>query len=407
MLCTLFLGVSISAAAPPPPAEPPDTASARRQVAVIALDPKPDAEALANTIGSALVNHRTLGPLEAGAMIGALVGEYLDESSDKMAIAEGTRERAEKALADFVFPVAVSMAQAGHESLHTAVPTTRALAIYADLALILGKAKLGENRPAEANRYFALVHLLNPGRRLDPALHVGQVVQAFEASRPSPGQGTGRLVVKGSGNIHVDGKAEGPIKRSFVLAPGLHVVWLSGEDRETVGQQVLIEQGQETAIDLGESPASPRLLVQRVRVRLALHVAGDARDEPMRKLAKLLGVHDAVVIVRRGEQLLVQTWHDNTLDRTVLVGFSGLRIAQGEKPADLLKPLAPPPMLRPTGPLAVRRDELPRPWYRQRRYQAAVAAGVLAVVVGSVLISDALRDSFVDVDPNTSFVGRR
>ena len=61
---------------------------------------------------------------------------------------EGTRRRAEDALANFVFPVAISTAQVGHESLHTVVPTTQTVALYSDLALVLGIARLGEGKQA-------------------------------------------------------------------------------------------------------------------------------------------------------------------------------------------------------------------------------------------------------------------
>src|SRR6186997_8662 len=132
MLCIVILGVWI---ANPAPAE-----AARRSVAVVALSDDAEAEAYANLIGTTLVHHDTLAPLEPGSMIGALVGEFLDESRDKIASAEGTRVRAEGALANFVFPVAIATAQAGHESLHTVVPSTHAIGLYADLALVLGIA---------------------------------------------------------------------------------------------------------------------------------------------------------------------------------------------------------------------------------------------------------------------------
>src|SRR5688572_19815853 len=167
IVCTLILGGALAGTSP--------AEAGRRPVAVIALADDPRAEAYANQIETALVNHSTLAPLEPGSMIGALVGEFLDEYRDQIASAEGTRVRADNALANFVFPVAIATAQVGHESLHTVVPSTHAVALYSDLALVLAMAKLGEGKQAEAAGFFGLVHRLTPGRRLDPALHLPTV----------------------------------------------------------------------------------------------------------------------------------------------------------------------------------------------------------------------------------------
>src|SRR6185436_1084386 len=263
-VCILILGLWMTRSAP--------AAAERRPVVVIALSDDAQAESYANLIGTTLVHHDALAPLEPGSMIGALVGEFVDEYRDKIASAEGTRARAEKALADFVFPVAISTAQVGHESLNTVVPSTYAIGLYADLALILAKAKLGENKQAEAARFFGLVHNLNPGRRLDPALHLPEVVQAFEAARAGRAR-TGTLAIKGAGKIWIDGKIDGKDRgaatRQFELPEGLHVVWLTGDERETIGKQVYVDADKENVLDLGDAPAPPRLKVQRARLKLS------------------------------------------------------------------------------------------------------------------------------------------
>lgn len=415
-VCILILGVVLGAlplgapaafAAPVAPAgraaratvaqAPPVT---RRPVAVIALADDPQAEALANRIGTTLVNHAVLAPLEPGSMIGALVGEFVNEYRDKIASAEGTRVRAEKALADFVFPVAVSTAQAGHESLHTVVPSTHAVALYSDLALIVAKAKLGESKQAEAARFFGLVHQLTPGRRLDPALHLPEVVAAYEAARTGLAQ-TGTLVVKGSGRVWVDGKDQDS-KTRFLVPAGLHVVWLTGPDRETVGRQVFVDADRETVVALDEAPASTRLKVQRARLALSNAPDPTARAAAMRRLAELLAVHDAVLITMPAGKLIVQTWHDKA-EGDLLPGFSAHRLAEGEEPAELLRPLAPPPrVVRDPGPKAL--PEGPKQWYRRRPIQATIVAGVIGVVVGSVLLARKLEDKSVGLDGNTMFL---
>lgn len=423
MVCILILGVSIllpvtsrvglaapaapvtPAAAPAPAgsaaAAPRPAASARRPVAVIALADDPQAEAFANLLGTTLVNHSVLAPLEPGSMIGALVGEFVDEYNDKIASAEGTRQRAEKALSDFVFPVAVSTAQAGHESLHTVVPSTHAVALYSDLALIVAKAKLGENRQDEAARFFGLVHQLTPGRRLDPALHLPEVVAAYQAARTGLAR-TGTLVVQGSGKIWIDGQGQEGPKTKFLLPAGLHVVWLTGSDRETIGRQVYVDADKETVLDLGEAPAPLRLKVQRARIALRNAPDPAARAVAMRRIAELLSVHDAVLITMPAGKLIVQTWHDKA-EGDLLPGFSAHRLVEGEQPVELLRPLAPPPRPRPDAkpqPLPV----VEKRWYHRRPIQASIAVGVLGVIVGSVMLARALEDKSVGLDGNTMFL---
>lgn len=395
ILCILMLGVSL--------AGPGRADAARRPVAVIALADDPQAEAYANLIGTALVHHAALAPLEPGSMIGALVGEFLDEYRDQIASAEGTRVRAEQALADFVFPVAISTAQVGHEALHTVVPSTHAVALYAELALVLAKAKLGENLLAEAAKFFGLVHRLTPGRRLDPALHLPEVVSAYEAARNGRGR-AGKLVIKGSGRVWIDGNDQGATTGPFVLPEGLHVVWLTGFERETVGRQVWVDADQENVLDLGDAPAPLRLKVQRARIALRNAPDPAARMVAMRRLADLLAVRDAVLISVPGGKVIVQTWHDRA-EGDLLEGFSAHRLAEGETPLDLLRPLAPPPRRVGDWP---RPPPVPdRPWYRRRGVQAAIAAGVLGAIAGSVMIGRALDGDHVGLDGNTTFLPPR
>jgi hypothetical protein len=392
MLCIVMLGVWIAKSAP--------AEAGRRPVAVIALSDDAEAEAYANLIGTTLVHHDTLAPLEQGSMIGALVGEFLDENREQIASAEAARARAEAALASFVFPVAISSAQVGHESLHTVVPSTHAIGLYADLALALAKATLGENKQAEAARFFGLVHQLTPGRRLDPALHLPEVVAAFEAARPGRGR-TGKLVIKGSGRVWIDGKDWGVTARPMDLPEGLHVVWLTGFERETVGKQVYVEAGKDNVVDLGDAPAPQRLMVQRARILLRNAADPTARAAAIRRLAGLLAVHDAVLITMAGGKLIVQTWHDRD-EGELKAGFSAHRLAEGEKPLDLLKPLAPPVPLVLGPPRPPPGTE--RPWYQRRGVQASIAVGVVSAIVGSVVLVRSLDDGQVGLGRDLSFV---
>lgn len=359
----------------------------RRPVAVVALSDDPQAEAFANVLGTTLVNHDTLGPLEPGSMIGALVGEFLDENRDQLASAENILDRSEKALSQYVFPVAISTAQVGHESLYTVVPSTRAVALYSDLAFVIAKAKLGEKKITEAAAFFDLVHQLTPGRRLDSAQHVPDVVAAFEAARVRT-HPTGTLVVGGAGRVWIDGVDQGVTAKPLVVPSGLHVVWLTGPDRETRGKQVLVDPGAQTVVAFGDAPASQRLRVQRARVALRNAADPAARATAMRRLAELLAVHDAILISMPAGKLTAQTWHDRSTDG-VLPGFSAHRLVEAQKSRELLNPLVPPTQV--TTPRPPRPPPEPR-WYQRRGVQASLAAGVLAAVVGSVLLARALED---------------
>jgi hypothetical protein len=391
ILCIVMLGVWMIASAP--------AEAARRPVAVVALSDDADAESYANLIGTTLVHHDVLAPLEPGSMIGALVGEFLDESRDKLASADGARVRAQAALDNFVFPVAISTAQVGHESLHTVEPRTHSISLYADLALILAIAKLGQGNQTEAAWYFGLVHQLTPGRRLDPALHLPTVVQAFEAARTGKRQ-LGRLVIKGSGKVWIDGKDLGITAKSIDLPEGLHVVWLTGFERETVGKQVYVQPDQETVLDLGDAPAPLRLKVQRARVQLSNAPDPAARAVAMRRLAELLSVHDAVVITKSNGKLIVQTWHDKP-EGALQAGFSEHRLADGEPPTDILRTLVPPERIIIPPP---KRPVPEPPWYQRRGVQASIAAGVLGAVIGSVLLARSLGDDQVGLGRDVVFL---
>jgi len=394
IVCILMLGGSIARSAPA-------AAPARRPVAVIALADDAKTEQFANTIGSALVNHDTLGPLEQGSMIGALIGEFLDENRDQIASAQVARVRAEGALANFVFPVAISMAQTGHESLHTVRPTTGSNGLYADLALLQGIAYLGQGKQAEAVGFFGLVHRLSPGRRLDPALYLPAVVQAFEAARSVRAR-PAQLVIKGQGQqLWLDGNEQKGTVWSFDVPEGLHVVWLAGPERETVGRQVHVTAGQQNVLDLGDAPAPQKLKVQRVRHKLSQTTTEVERAERMRRLAALLGVHDAVLIKIADGKLLVQTWHDRA-EGELRAGFSAWRLAEGEDPFDLLRPLVPPVRPSPERPRRPRTAD--RPWYRRRGIQASIAVGVLGAVVGSVMFARSRGDGEIGLDHDVTFL---
>jgi hypothetical protein len=111
-------------------------------------------------------------------------------------------------------------------------------------------------------------------------------------------------------------------------------------------------------------------------------------------------VHDAVLITMPAGKLIVQTWHDRA-EGELRAGFSAHRLAEGAKPLELLRPLAPevPAIELPPRPPPV----VEKPWYRRRGIQASIAVGVLGAVVGSVMISRS-RDDQVGLGRDLSFL---
>lgn len=373
------------------------TAQSQRPVAVIVLSDDEPARQLAKDVGNALYGHPTLRPLADQELISELLVRSDEENTNKLRTAEDSRGRAERALAQFAFGTAASEARAGQESLHGAIPNTQVVSLYADLTLAYGTARLGENDLREAGEAFALVHRLVPGRRLDPARYLPEIVQAFEQARPL-GPPAGTVVVRGGGRLWIDGKDLGPVGPApYPLATGSHVVWLSGPDRETAGVKVVVKAGEEVIAELPDAPASIPVKVHRARLALKYAPDPTARGAAMRRLAALLDVRDAVVISSSGGKLIGQTWHDKA-EPGLLPGFSAHRLAEPQKAGELLRPLtavvrAPPPGLAP----------LPGPapaWYQRRVVQAGIVAGVVGIVVGSILIARSRDDTVGLGDPS-------
>jgi hypothetical protein len=277
-------------------------------------------------------------------------------------------------------------------------PTPEVLQVYADLMFDQGVAQLGQGNNVEASRCFALVRRLDPNRKPDRARLVPEIVDAFDATAnlrvaKSP------LTVKGSGTVWIDGVAYGvaaadaPYKA--VVDDGIHVVQLTGPDREPWGEQVRVPQVAE--VQIADAPATDELKVKRARLELANAQDSMTRASAVRRLATLLSVGDAVIISKSsGGALLTQTWRNNEQ------GFSAIRehATKPEKPVEILTPLAPPrpednkkpPEIVPKPPIVIE-----KPWHQKRWVRASAVTGVLAFIVTAVLISR--RDEMVDFGP--------
>ncbi len=359
-------------------------AADRRPVAVVDLAFDPAAEKLAKDLERALNGHPDLSQLPDSTLSAELIGVPADDDQRLLADATASLTRASEHLASFEFQLAGVHATEGETALLGVTPSL-ATARLADLAFVLGRTRLGESKAAEALEQFQLVQRLGPGRVLDPAQYLPEEIQAFQAAGTEP-PGTATLSVKGSGRIWVDGRDRGPTGVPIEIAPGLHVVWVTGPDRETRGRYVRALPGTAQAIEIEDAPASDRLKVRRARLVLRAAPDATARSSAMTQLAALLGVHDAVLITSGGGDVLVQTWRDRA------PGFSARRPVKGASPRELLAPLAPAVVIRPRGPTGpVLRPLPPRAtrWYRKRWVQASVA-GVLAAMVGSIVIVESI-----------------
>jgi hypothetical protein len=360
----------------------------RRQVAVVALSPDSDASQLAKQLNDTLVDHPDLRPIDP-VFSTALQGPFEDEDADNLRRARQERANADTALslAQPDFGGAAAAVKSGVGALSMVTPTPEMLAIYADLMFDLGQAQLGQGKTVDASRSFALVRRLDPNRKPDPARYLPEITEAYDATSKPVSRSP--LLVKGSGTVWIDGRAVGPAPQTQTVDDGLHLVQLTGPDREPRGEQVIIPQTSE--IEIAPALATDELKVKRARLELTRAKDAMTRASAVRRLAQLLQVGDAVIIWKSpAGALVVQTWRNNE------TGFAKIVEHGSEPPLDLLTPLSPP---RPkpttnfvepiTPPIVV---EIP--WYKKRWVQASAVTGVLAVIVTSVMI--ARRDQFVD-----------
>ena len=388
-LCILVLGRS-SASGQAAPTSAPPPAAAPRPVAIIDLSGlDPAAEQLAKQLSAELQVHPDLAPIPDPTLIGELIGRFEDENQTQLDAAKAAVAAAETDLGRFQFAGAASEASGGHASLHRVTPSPLAIERYADLAFAYGQARLGERAAAEAHDAFALVHRLSAGRVLDAARYLPEVVQAFEAAR-APSTRAGTLVIEGAGRVWIDGKDAGTAPGEREVASGMHVVWLTGPDRETRGARVSVAPGGRAVVRIEDAAADDKLKVRRVRALLRAAPDPTARAAAMKQLAQLVRVSDAVLLSSVNGQLIVQTWRDPE------PGFSALREVKERSPRELLAPLAPvrevaappdePPIVIP--PIV----EQPR-WWQRRSVQLSTAGAVVAGVAAAILYARYRPDS--------------
>jgi hypothetical protein len=356
----------------------------RRPVAVVDLASELPTRELGEQLKAALDVHGELRTLPSSTDEAALIDKLDDPDVDRITRARAAKAKAEAQILGFDFKAAITDARDGQSELLYVTPS-RATAVYADLAFVLGKALHNDQRLAEAKIAFAHAHRLDPSRTLDPTRVVPDIVQAYADAKAAPVlQGT--IEVPGTGNVWIDGTEVGLAPGTFPASEGEHVVWRTGIDRETRGLRVAVTAAKPIVAEIPDFEAPRRTKVQRARQLLARAPDPSARSAAMQRLADLVGVKDAVLLSMSGGRVIVQTWHDGPpgdLPR----GFSALRERGTAKVDELLTPLAPPkkPIEPPfegpiKGPVVVEKS-----FFERRPVQLGFAVGIAAAIVAAVL----------------------
>ena len=389
LVCTLVFGVTIAYAE-------------RRPVAVVDLAGDAATEKLAKDLNPVLQQHPDLRPISDPQIVPELFGPFVDDDTTNISNAQNAKVTAEERLARFEFQLAQESASNGLRDLEKVMPSSNALALYAQLSFVRGQALLGvPARKTEAPTAFALAHRLDPTFVPDPARYLPDVVRAFESAKKA-WTGKGTLAVGGSGRVWIDGKDSGVSPIEVEVDAGPHLVWLTGPDRKTTGVPVTVAAGKKNTLAIKDDPADVFLKVRRARAQLRNAPDPAARAAAMRLLAELVGVRDAVLLTSANNKIIVQTWNAGTRDQTP--GFSALRELKNEKPIDLLTPLAPPRKTDEEDPGPPSKKKIvveERRWYERRSVQAGMIVGALAIAVTAYYIYNSLTDDTVTVDNNT------
>jgi hypothetical protein len=360
--------------------------AARRPVAVIDLTGAAPGGALATDLYKALVDHAELRPLDNPAFNPALQGPFEDEDAPHLERARRYKQEAEDFLAQLDDHNAQRAATSGMNELALVHPTPQMLGLYADLAFAYGQAQIGLRRPNDAALAFQLASRLDPARHPDPTRYPPNVVQAYDAAANKQTI-PAKLAVTGEGRVWIDGVEVGLAGNTFDTSEGLHVVQLTGMGRETRGEQVLVPA--RSSVQIASAPASDVLEIKRARLALAGARDPAERASAMKRLAKLLGVGDAVLIGTSDGKLAVQTWRDRE------PGFSALVVYDGQPAREVLAPLAPPSPkieIRPE-PFTPPPIVVEKRWYQKTWVRASIVGGVISGVVSAILY--ARRDRYM------------
>ncbi len=371
----------------------------RRQVAVIDLVGDEEAGALGRELAAALVRHDQLVPLTDAAIAAALIGPVFDEDNSAIESARRALADADDAMARFELSVAAARAAAGQAELNNVQPTPAAMALYAELAFVLGRAKLSEGDRPAARSSFLLTQRLAPDFVPDPARYLPDVIDSFRQARRSGG-GRVSIQIRGQGTAYLDGQSVGSAPLTIDTTPGAHAVHLFAPNRLSRGTRIEVTPTSPTVVVLPDARASLSVLVARARRAAIAAVDPISLTTAVAQLARSIGVSDVVVISRSPQgALTLQAWRDRPPGAGMIHPA-----AEGDAVAAALVDLAPPP-LELTAPIAPRlTDRSPQPvWYQRRWVQASLVTGALDVIATALVINASMGDSTVPLDPDTGF----
>jgi hypothetical protein len=370
----------------------------RRGVAVIDLSTSPEGDKLARELNGVLSNHIDLQTVNF-TWFRSLQGPFANEERPALETAQREKQAAEDFLVNQLdYRSTEAAADRGMQALQNVRPTPEVLGLYAELAFTSGQAALKLRKPNDAAVEFGLSFRLDPAKRPDPTRYEPDIVEAYALAAGKTSAPV-KLEVKGAGTVWIDGVDRGAAPGTFDVVPGLHLVQLSGPERETRGRQVDVPQT--PSVEIEAAPASDERKVERARIELAHANDAAARAGAMKKLAQLLGVGDAVLITKAADgSLEVQTWRDRA------PGFSKPTAYREGKVDDVLAPLAPPrkpePPKKPETPF-VPVTPVEAPIYRKAWFKGTVAAGVIAVAATIIIIAN--QDRMLGFDQDIKPVG--
>src|SRR5690606_17306980 len=108
---------------------------------------------------------------------------------------------AEEAIGAYNFPEAAKSADAALAFLERAGPVPQVTALYAEVAFLLGIARLGERKQDKADDAFRLTHRVNASFKPDAIRYLPEVVQAYERAVKTMSAATGKLDIALSGRV--------------------------------------------------------------------------------------------------------------------------------------------------------------------------------------------------------------
>ncbi len=327
-----------------------------------------------------------LGPDPALAPVAARFTDALRQPTPTdtggRAAAEAALVEARELLGRFAYRQAADRARAAQDAVAAAAGDPRARKLLADLVFAEGLGIAGEAGLQAAAPTFALVHRLDPGRVLDRARYLPDLVQAFAAAGV-PRTPSGALLVTASGaaEVLIDGASVGGEPARVTIVAGPHIVTVQGEDIEPRGRRVESAVGQTVSVPLTVVIAADPVRLGRARDRLVAAPNDRVRADAVARLLGLVDARDAVIVTTDATGELVARLYTAT-------GGLGPARTIGDDVAAVVRPLRPLPRPRPEPGLRRPTNPVPPvvegPWWRRRWARATFGATAGLIVIGVV-----------------------